>query len=95
MPNFAEKVEEAVDALSSTPRKEVDEGEFIGASQLVIDGVREIRKAVLANRVSSTPIVYLKINYLIPRIMSCHILADYLIQKLKLLAVLFQISNCC
>ena len=54
MPNFAERVEVAVDALGSTPQKEVDENEFIDGSRLVYDGVREIRRAVLMNRVSGT-----------------------------------------
>lgn len=40
----------AVEALSSTPGKEVDENEFIDASHLVYDGVREIRMAVLMNK---------------------------------------------
>jgi hypothetical protein len=52
MPNFAQRVEVAVDALSSNPAKDVDENEFIDASRLVYDGVREIRRAVLMNRVS-------------------------------------------
>jgi catenin alpha len=52
MPNFAQRVEVAVDALSSNPPKDVDENEFIDASRLVYDGVREIRRAVLMNRVS-------------------------------------------
>lgn len=52
MPNFAARVEVAVDALSSSPQKEVDENEFIDGSRLVYDGVREIRRAVLMNRVS-------------------------------------------
>ena len=51
MPNFAEKVEVAVDALTSNPQKDVDENEFIDASRLVYDGVRDIRRAVLLNRV--------------------------------------------
>ena len=51
MPNFAQKVEHAVDALSGTNDRQVNEGDFIGASQMVIDHVREIRKAVLTNRV--------------------------------------------
>jgi hypothetical protein len=51
MPNFAEKVEIAVDALSCNPPREIDENEFIDASRLVYDGVREIRQAVLCNRV--------------------------------------------
>ncbi|XP_064600603.1 catenin alpha-2-like isoform X2 [Liolophura sinensis] len=50
MPNFAAKVEIAVDALSSNPQREVDENEFIDASRLVYDGVRDIRQAVLLNR---------------------------------------------
>ncbi|XP_052125631.1 catenin alpha isoform X3 [Frankliniella occidentalis] len=50
MPNFAQRVEIAVDALSCNPAKEVDENEFIDASRLVYDGVREIRRAVLMNR---------------------------------------------
>lgn len=51
MPNFAEKVEIAVDALNSNPQQEVDENEFIEASRLVYDGVRDIRQAVLLNGV--------------------------------------------
>ena len=50
MPNFAQKVEMAVDALSTSPVKDVDENEFIDASRLVYDGVREVRRAVLMNR---------------------------------------------
>ncbi|XP_065285941.1 catenin alpha [Dermacentor albipictus] len=50
MPNFAQKVEMAVEALSASPQKEIDENEFIDASRLVYDGVREIRRAVLMNR---------------------------------------------
>lgn len=52
MPNFAEKVEIAVDALSCNPPREVDENEFIDASRLVYDGVRDIRQAVLLDRVN-------------------------------------------
>lgn len=52
MPKFAQRVEVAVDALGSNPAKEVDENDFIDASRLVYDGVREIRRAVLMNRVS-------------------------------------------
>lgn len=50
MPNFAQKVEMAVDALSNNPPRDVDENEFIDASRLVYDGVREVRRAVLMNR---------------------------------------------
>lgn len=51
MPKFAPRVKVAVDALRSNPAKEVDENDFIDASRLVYDGVREIRRAVLMNRV--------------------------------------------
>lgn len=51
MPNFARRVQVAVDALSSNPPKDVDENDFIEASGLVYEGVREIRRAVLMNRV--------------------------------------------
>ena len=43
-------METAVDALSSHPPRDVDENEFIDASRLVYDGVREVRRAVLMNR---------------------------------------------
>ncbi|KAL8622357.1 Catenin alpha-2 [Nucella lapillus] len=49
MPNFAEKVEVAVDALNCSPPQDVVENEFIEASRLVYDGVRDIRQAVLLN----------------------------------------------
>ena len=51
VPNFADKVEVAVDSLSTQPPRDVDENEFIDASRLVYDGVRDIRRAVLMNRV--------------------------------------------
>ncbi|XP_044763130.1 catenin alpha [Coccinella septempunctata] len=50
MPKFTQRVQVAVQALSSNPTKEVDENDFIDASRLVYDGVREIRRAVLMNR---------------------------------------------
>merc|ERR1719186_1502182 len=50
MPNFSHRVENAVEALTSEPQGAVDENEFIDASRLVYDGVREIRRAVLLNR---------------------------------------------
>lgn len=61
MPNFAQRVEVAVDAISSNPPKDVDENEFIDASRLVYDGVREIRRAVLMNRVGLTSNFYLRV----------------------------------
>ena len=50
MPNFSSKVEGAISSLTSLPPRPVDENEFIDASRLVYDGVREIRRAVLLNR---------------------------------------------
>ena len=52
MPHFADRVEVAVDALGTNPQKDTDENEFIDASRMVYDGVRDIRRAVLMNRVS-------------------------------------------
>lgn len=53
MPRFTEQVEAAVEALSSDPAQPMDENEFIDASRLVYDGIRDIRKAVLMIRVSN------------------------------------------
>lgn len=53
MPRFTEQVESAVEALSAGSQP-VDENEFIDASRLVYDGIRDIRKAVLMIRVSCT-----------------------------------------
>ncbi|CAM4616361.1 unnamed protein product [Leuciscus chuanchicus] len=50
MPRFTEQVEAAVEALSANPGQPMDENEFIDASRLVYDGVRDIRKAVLMIR---------------------------------------------
>lgn len=50
MPTFASRVEVVVDALQKGMRKDDDENEFIDASRLVYDGVREIRRCVLMNR---------------------------------------------
>jgi len=51
MIKFEQRVDAAVEALSSNTNKDVDENDFIDASRLVYDGVREIRRAVLMNRV--------------------------------------------
>lgn len=53
MPRFAEQVEVAIEALSTNPPQAFEENEFIDASRLVYDGVRDIRKAVLMIRVCS------------------------------------------
>ena len=53
MPRFAEQVEVAIEALSTNPPQAFEENEFIDASRLVYDGVRDIRKAVLMIRVRS------------------------------------------
>nr|XP_061792703.1 catenin alpha-1 isoform X3 [Nerophis lumbriciformis] len=50
MPRFTEQIESAVEALSANPTQPVDENEFIDASRLVYDGIRDIRKAVLMIR---------------------------------------------
>ncbi len=60
MPHFADRVEVAVDALSTDPQKDTDENEFIDASRMVYDGVRDIRRAVLMNRVSCN---YIELNH--------------------------------
>ncbi|GAB0095620.1 Catenin alpha [Sergentomyia squamirostris] len=52
MSKFAQRVNVACDALESNTQKDVDENDFIDASRLVYDGVREIRRAVLMNRSS-------------------------------------------
>lgn len=52
MSKFAQRVDVAVEALQFNSGREVDENDFIDASRLVYDGVREIRRAVLMNRVS-------------------------------------------
>lgn len=51
MPRFAEQVEVAIEALSANVPQPFEENEFIDASRLVYDGVRDIRKAVLMIRV--------------------------------------------
>lgn len=55
MPRFAEQVEVAIEALSANVPQPFEENEFIDASRLVYDGVRDIRKAVLMIRVRKTP----------------------------------------
>lgn len=55
MPRFAEQVEVAIEALSANVPQPFEENEFIDASRLVYDGVRDIRKAVLMIRVCKTP----------------------------------------
>jgi len=52
LPNFAQRVDVAVDRLTAAPsaKGDVDENEFVDASHLVYDGVREIRMAVLMNK---------------------------------------------
>ncbi|EDW63168.1 catenin alpha [Drosophila virilis] len=52
MIKFEQRVDAAVEALSANSNKNVDENDFIDASRLVYDGVREIRRAVLMNRSS-------------------------------------------
>lgn len=62
MPRFAEQVEVAIEALSTNPPQGFEENEFIDASRLVYDGVRDIRKAVLMIRVR--PLISLNQAYI-------------------------------
>lgn len=52
MSKFAVRVDAAVSALGGGTGAGLDENDFIDASRLVYDAVREIRRAVLMNRVS-------------------------------------------
>ena len=49
---FVEKVDLALSSLGSSHQYAVDQNGFIHASTLVYDGVRDIRRAVLMNKVS-------------------------------------------
>jgi len=55
--HFAEKVEQSLNALGPNPQFAIDENGFIHATSLVYDGVRNLRYAVLQNRVSSLFVV--------------------------------------
>lgn len=63
MPRFTEQIESAVEALSANPSQPVDENEFIDASRLVYDGIRDIRKAVLMIRVSCMPLRWIGVGW--------------------------------
>ena len=52
MSKFGVRVDAAVSALGGGAGAVLDENDFIDASRLVYDAVREIRRAVLMNRVS-------------------------------------------
>ena len=53
MPHFSNEINKACVTLENgDPEAYIDENEFIDASRLVYDGVREVRRAVLTNRVS-------------------------------------------
>lgn len=52
MSKFGVRVDAAVSALGGGAGAALDENDFIDASRLVYDAVREIRRAVLMNRVS-------------------------------------------
>ena len=49
---FKRKTEDIVEIIQKNPDQEFDENEFIDASRLVYNGVRDVRRAVLMNRVS-------------------------------------------
>lgn len=66
MVQFAQRVDVAVEALVSNMPLEEDvrmrlENDFVDASRLVYDGVREIRKSVLMNRVRTRRYLFLYI----------------------------------
>lgn len=50
IPKFSSCIDDAVDVLTSLMINTVDENEFMDASRLVYDGIREVRRAVLMNR---------------------------------------------
>ncbi|XP_020626915.1 catenin alpha-2-like [Orbicella faveolata] len=50
IPHFAQNVERSVTTLAKDPHGDVDEPQFIDASKLVYEGIRDIRKAVLAGK---------------------------------------------
>ena len=49
--HFVERVDQSLHALGPNPQFAVDENGFVHATSLVYDGVRNIRQAVLQNRV--------------------------------------------
>lgn len=59
MPRLVEQVEVAIEALSANVLSHLEENtEFIDASRLVYDGVRDIRKAVLMTSVCEAPVAW-------------------------------------
>ena len=52
LPKFEKQVNSTINTLTTKTPQDVDENEFIDASRLVYDGVRDVRRAVLMNRVS-------------------------------------------
>jgi len=49
--HFVERVDQSLNALGPHPQFAVDENGFVHATSLVYDGVRNVRHAVLQNRV--------------------------------------------
>lgn len=62
MSKFVQRVDVAVDAIQS--KQPVDENDFIDASHLIYEGVREIRRAVLMNRVSFSFVSLFKVFFI-------------------------------
>lgn len=54
MPGFVQHVEAAVASLIAGRPDDVNYNDFVYTAQLVYDGVRDIRRAVLMNRVRVT-----------------------------------------
>ncbi|XP_067934469.1 catenin alpha-2-like [Watersipora subatra] len=54
MPNFVNHVEDAVSLLLAGRQNDIDYNDFVYSAQLVYDGVRDVRRAVLMNRFQET-----------------------------------------
>jgi len=54
MPNYVQHVQAAVAAITAGKGDDVDYNDFVYAAQLVYDGTRDIRRAVLMNRVCTS-----------------------------------------
>ena len=52
MPHFAEEIERVVDKLNHNPNAEGIDDQFVNASDLVYNGMKDIRRAVIMNKVS-------------------------------------------
>ena len=58
MPNFAQKIDGVVDLLGRGKEDEIDDNEFIEATRLVYDGVREIRRVGMGWRAAMGHLIW-------------------------------------